>query len=50
MRILSLMNKNNSFITNKSLIVCINYVLLLGFYLCHFEKHEFVNNDLIVYG
>ena len=39
MKILYLMNKNNSLIINKILIVCINYALL-GFYFRHFERCE----------
>ena len=51
MKILCLMNKNNTLITifyfngniliTKSLMVCINYALL-GFYLCHFQRYECV--------
>ena len=40
LKILCVMNKNNSLIINKSLIVCINNVLL-GFYLCNFKRYEF---------
>ena len=33
------MNQKLYFNNNKSLVVCVNYALL-GFYLCHFRRHE----------